>query len=297
MTERDSTGAAKRRRDRRLRMHWRHELLSLRMALAECQHHSAQRPKMARAGEEVRVLPHGEVPEQPPLQLELFGLSMKSPAVPGHPVWVSRGDHRSGSSRTPWSSMLTSCPWFRSWTFLWRRREGAGGGPADLDKPSSEQAIVVPKKSKSSRRCFVLEFCFVPMEHQTAEQLVEVPSTVSFSSLQRTAEQSVDIPGTGRRPGSGGGLQGLRPGQDSTALTLQFLVIVAVGLGLQGFSQEQNSAAFRGAEHVDIPVPKGRGGGGLHGLRPGQSSSASPSMDRSYVADGAFDGLFALFQE
>ena len=37
MAERDSTGAAKRRRDRRLRMHWRHEQLTLRMALAECQ--------------------------------------------------------------------------------------------------------------------------------------------------------------------------------------------------------------------------------------------------------------------
>ena len=35
------TGAAKRRRERRLRMHWRHEQLSLRMALAEACHHSS----------------------------------------------------------------------------------------------------------------------------------------------------------------------------------------------------------------------------------------------------------------
>ena len=64
------------------------------------------------------------------------------------------------------------------------------------------------------------------------------------ASLQRTAEQSVDTPGAGRRPGGGGDLQGLRPGQDSTA--------------------------FGGAEHVDIPVPRGRGGwvgrGGLLGF-------------------------------
>ena len=38
MAERDS--AAKRRRDRRLRMHWRHEQLTLQMALAAALHHS-----------------------------------------------------------------------------------------------------------------------------------------------------------------------------------------------------------------------------------------------------------------
>ena len=38
MADRDS--AAKRRRDRRLRMHWRHEQLSLQMALAAALHHS-----------------------------------------------------------------------------------------------------------------------------------------------------------------------------------------------------------------------------------------------------------------
>ena len=33
-------GAAKRRRDRRLHMHWRHEQLALQMALAAALHHS-----------------------------------------------------------------------------------------------------------------------------------------------------------------------------------------------------------------------------------------------------------------
>ena len=41
MVERDSGGAAKRRCDRLLRMQGRHEQLSLRMAIAESQHHSA----------------------------------------------------------------------------------------------------------------------------------------------------------------------------------------------------------------------------------------------------------------
>ena len=39
MAERDSTDA-KRRRVRRLRMHWRHEQLMLRMVLATVEHHS-----------------------------------------------------------------------------------------------------------------------------------------------------------------------------------------------------------------------------------------------------------------
>ena len=37
-----TAGVARRRRERRLRMHWRHEQLSLRMALAAATHHSAQ---------------------------------------------------------------------------------------------------------------------------------------------------------------------------------------------------------------------------------------------------------------
>ena len=53
----------------------------------------------------------------------------KSPALPGHPVWVSRGGHRRRSSSAPSSSSPTSYPWCRFWTLLgcW---EGSGGGGA-----------------------------------------------------------------------------------------------------------------------------------------------------------------------
>ena len=44
------TGFARRRRERRLRSHLRHERMAVALALAESLHHSAQRPKMARAG-------------------------------------------------------------------------------------------------------------------------------------------------------------------------------------------------------------------------------------------------------
>ena len=48
------------------------------------------------------------------------------------------------------------------------------------------------------------------------EQLVEVPTVVSYSSLlQRTVEQTVDIPAS-RDRGRRGGLQGFFPGQSTT---------------------------------------------------------------------------------
>ena len=73
MAGRDS--AAKRRRDRRLRVHWRHEQLTLRMVLAAALHHSRdvgpvmyntlRSQKTARAGPWVRGALHGEDPEAP----------------------------------------------------------------------------------------------------------------------------------------------------------------------------------------------------------------------------------------
>ena len=69
---------------------------------------------------------------------------------------------------------------------------------------------------------------------QLAEQLVEVPRIVSFSSLQRIVEQNVAIP----VPGVGGrlaGLQGFLPGQSSRAPTVaQIVDNPAPGGGLQG---------------------------------------------------------------
>ena len=94
--------------------------------------------------------------------------------------------------------------------------------------------------------------------------LIGVWVIVSYSSsLQRIAEQIIDIPvpqGRGDR-GGGGGLQGLRPGQNSTALG--------------------------GADLVDIPVPHG---GGLHG--PGSTASSSHSPG---AVDEAFTCFFSNF--
>ena len=100
---------------------------------------------------------------------------------------------------------------------------------------------------------------------QMVEQLVDVPTVVSYSSLQQlTAEQIVDIP----VPGCAGGGRG----------------------GLQGFLSRQNSAAFYVEQTVDIPVPRS---GGLQGSRPGQGSTASSS--HVGAADGAGQGVFRTF--
>ena len=78
-----------------------------------------------------------------------------------------------------------------------------------------EQAIEVPK--------ILLDDVPVrtPMrDAHLVEQLVEVPTIVSFSSLQRTVEQHVDIP-VPRRGGRNAGLQGfLLPRQSPTASQL-----------------------------------------------------------------------------
>ena len=61
------SGAAKRRRDRRLRMHWRHEQLT-QMALAAALHHSRDvgPVRTARAGVRAREELHGYAPEDAP---------------------------------------------------------------------------------------------------------------------------------------------------------------------------------------------------------------------------------------
>ena len=80
----------------------------------------------------------------------------------------------------------------------------------------AEQAIDVPKFSHD-RTPQRLGDCL--RQPQMADQLVDVPTVVSYSSLQqRSAEQIVDIPVPGCAGGEGrGGLQSLLPVQNSAA--------------------------------------------------------------------------------
>ena len=82
-----------------------------------------------------------------------------------------------------------------------------------LDFRIAEQVIDVPKIVCPPRAART-----VLRAPQLAEQLVEVPMPVSYSSLlQRTEEQNVGIPVAGGS-GAGGGLSGFLPGQNSAAL-------------------------------------------------------------------------------
>ena len=112
-----------------------------------------------------------------------------------------------------------------------------------LDFPVPEQVLEVPK---------ILPMRAVLSDPQLAEQLVEVPTIVSYSSLQRNMEQNVDIPVPGRG-GRSSGLQGFLPEQGSTATR----------------SSKKDISERTVEQIVDIP------GGGLQDFRPGLSSSSS----------------------
>ena len=131
-----------------------------------------------------------------------------------------------------------------------------------------EQVIEVPK-------IFIDELSVrTPVrEPQLAEQLVDVPTIISFSSLQRIVEQNVDVPVP---RGGVRDLQGFPPGQASTVTS---------------FSLERISE--RNVEQIAC-----FSGGGLQDFLPGQSSSSS-SHDPARASDAldapGYGGVFALF--
>ena len=106
---------------------------------------------------------------------------------------------------------------------------------------------------------------------QMVDQLVEVPTIRSFSSLfQRTVEQHVDIPVPGGGGGPSSGLQGFSSGQLSTA------------------SPSRKRISERIVEQIVDPVSRG-------GL-PGSSSSHSPAGDEER-ADEPGKGVFRTFPQ
>ena len=172
----EHAGAAMRRRQRRLRQWLRHERLSVAMALAEMNHHAASRGQTkARAGGEARVALHGHDPEAPLPQ------GSRPPCL-----GVPRGPHARVQRRTvqlvvdavplvpllddPVPQMVdTVLEFFRA-----------------LDLPIGEQVIAVPQISTDRVSQRLVERRLPQM----VEQLVEVPTVVSYSSLlQREAKK------------------------------------------------------------------------------------------------------------
>ena len=131
---------------------------------------------------------------------------------------------------------------------------------------------------------------------QLAEQLVEVPTIISFSVVsllhplleckQRTVEQNVDIPAVGGS-GTGGGLSGFLPGQNYSMTAEQIVdnpvPRPGVARDLQGFPRGQGSTAF--SEQIPkFPDP----GGGRQDFQPVQGSAASSSDSRGQAGQGVF---------
>ena len=143
----------------------------------------------------------------------------------------------------------------------------------DLDVEVPAQVIEVPKISQD-----IIPQRSVDLVLQMVEQLVEVPTIVSYSSLQRTAEHRVDIPVAGRG-GRISGLQGFLPGQSST---------------MPQFSMKRISA--RTVEQI-VRFP----GEGLQDFRPGQSSPTSSSFHSPAGSDDDAnepgDGFFRTFPQ
>ena len=233
-----ATGAARRRRQRRLRAHWRHEQLSLQMLLAESQHHAAPRgqSKARSRGEESETnYAFGQKTPLPnaasTVYFDLFGAEDVLAARPTPLVEVRPqvGVQRHTSEQiietfVPVQVLDAPVPQMGEVQVVEFMQQ--------FDVPVvAEPVIDVPKilLDKTLRR--MGDFSRPP---QTAEQLLEVPTVVSFSSLQqRAVEQFGDIPvplGCGGLGGEGG-LQGFSPDRalqrtvEQNSLTSQFQVV------------------------------------------------------------------------
>ena len=220
-------GAAARRRERRLRCFWRHEQLSLKMALAAEAHHSAQ----PRAKEvEVRELHYAPRRQKPPPP----GTRPASLAEP-------RGDVERVQRHTV--DQMVDAPLLPTFDVPvpLMVEQLLLGVLSPLDFRVAEQVIEVPKILLDD----VPERTAVRVT-QLAEQLVEVPTPVSCT------EQIVDIPASVR--GVSGSLQGSLPEQSTAKRTASQIADTPVpgrgGSGcLLGFPPEQrtnSSTCFSG---------------------------------------------------
>ena len=222
----------------------RYARMSVEMALAECQLRSAQRQKKARAREEEREMHYTAAfrTTVPPPVPELFDL-FEEPGGCGPTCCWSRRGRKNECCSTPWSTLMPSAHLCRFSMLLFRGWENS---LVDILRffdtlcPVAEQVIDVPK--------IILED--IPTrtpvrDPQLVEQLVEVPSLLFF------LKQNVDIP----VPGGGGrhgDLQGFLRGQSSTApqfseerISERIVeqIVDIPGGGLQGLRPVQGSTA------------------------------------------------------
>ena len=274
-------GAAKRRRERRHRAYLKYVRMSVAMALSEYKHHTSRGQNMDRAGGGVRDAVHGQVPE---------ALLPQEPGTQHFSLDDDDSVPELGGSRPDRIDTLSG-PQERDLRRTVEQIVDAVPLVPLLDDPVPQMAeqlqdvmrffdtlLPVPEQVIAAPKILLDD---VPMrtavrDTQLVEQLVEVPTIISWSSLlQRSMEQNVDIP----VPGGGGGIS-----------------------GAQGFLPRQSSTALHGsleriserivAQNVDFPV-----GGGLQDFLPGQTSSASSSSPAGVhdSTDGPVEGVFRTF--
>ena len=213
---------------------------------------------MARSGGWERDVLHGQVPEHPTPQVagtQYFAMDVDEvPATGSRPDRLAGVRPQERVQQHPVDQIVDTAP---ALPILDVPVPLMGEQLVDVLRffdtlcPVAEQVIDVPKISlediPARRLC---------REPQLAEQLVEVPTVVSYSSLlQRTVEQHVDIP-VPRGGGRLAGLQGSSPGQSSTAFVEQIGHIP--GGGLQGFRPRQGSttsSSFSPATDDDADEP------------------------------------------
>ena len=226
-----SSGVARRRRERRLRSMLRHERMTVAMALAEFSRYSSRGQRMARAG----VWGHeqnytAKIRKPPTPQPELFSLEEEPGG--GLPAPLSEVAGRQDMAvRHVMDDLGSVCPFVQILDLLVPQTvDNVTDALRILDRPMAEQVIDVPKIS-----CSPCPSRSPIPEPQSAEQLVEVPTVLSPTRIAlQIAEQIVDTPVPRGRG------QGFLPEQSLTAFsssvdwsrTLTFLLVLALDRGL-----------------------------------------------------------------
>ena len=249
------TGAAKRRRERRLRSWLKHERQTVRMVLAETFHHSS-------------------APFPPKFKEDWVGKHEQHAALQGQKTartTVALEEEPGGCRQAPLPEVAAQQERLQRHTVehvdvlpymqifdapVPQVVDSAMDFFRRLDLAVAEQVIDVPTISSS-----LCPSRAVLREPQMAEQLVDVPIQHIVELLLRQWRSTR----FSLRTGFGGRAD---HGHSNSGRGVQ--------RGLQGFSQGRSSTARTMEQNVDIPVP----GGGLHDLPvPGASSSAALSRD------------------
>ena len=288
----DSASATRRRRERRLRQFLRHERLSVAMALSEKRHHTSRGQRKDRA--------RGyEMPFMPKFRPGLFGLYEEEPCGSRSPCLGEPRGPQVRVQRHTVEHIVDVCPFVQ---ILDVPVPHLGNQLVEFmqrpDTSTPVQVIAVPKISLDR-----IPQRFVDRRRPwRAEQLVEVPTVVSFSSLQQqSAEQNIDIPVPGTR-GDRGGLQGFRPRQGSQR-TVEQIVDILAGEGLQGFlpilvwqphPQFRVMRCFIGFFRFQKSAQSaGRSSARVHG----HSSSWTPAASEAEESLSAFEFEYILYND